>query len=151
MLKLKIHSELFIFQVDYVPRQECNTIQVPQVSQVPEEKCQQVPEQKCSTVQEQECHTEYEKECNTRHEQECHDEYKEECHTVNEQVCDAYTETKVDYVTKEKCATSRPVIHSSAHRFAIRVGRADQRGLNVRGSAVAASRTNANCVRSIAT
>merc|ERR1712035_149217 len=54
--------------------QECSSIQVPHVENVPEQKCRDVPEQKC--------HTRYEQECATRYEQECKTEYTQKCDTV---------------------------------------------------------------------
>ena len=70
----------------YVPRQECNTIQVPRTESVPEQKCHQVPEEKCETKFEQECRTEYEQKCETKYEQECETKYEQECSTHYEQV-----------------------------------------------------------------
>ena len=68
--------------------QECHSVQVPFVEQVPEQKCRNVSEQKC--------HTSYEQECSTRYEQKCNTEMKQEQHTTYEQKCDnQYEHVKV--------------------------------------------------------
>merc|ERR1711887_115924 len=81
------------------PRQQCNTVQVPnkvttyeqkchteydtEVEYKPREECrtvqvprtESVPEEKCEQVPEEKCETKYEEKCHTEYEQECHTRY----------------------------------------------------------------------------
>merc|ERR1712172_254404 len=87
------------------PRQQCNTVQVPNKVTTYEEKCtteydteveykpreecrtvqvprtESVPEEKCEQVPEEKCETKYEEKCTTEYEQECHTRYSKECKT----------------------------------------------------------------------
>merc|ERR1739848_301096 len=102
-LIMKVFGLLFLLGSAYCGGPSCTTVW--------ENKCWDEPRQQCNTVQvpnkvttyEQKCTTEYEQECNTRYSKECKTVYEEQCKTEHEKVCEKTTQTKTDYVTKNKC------------------------------------------------
>merc|ERR1739845_99194 len=82
------------------PRQQCNTVQVPNKVTTYEQKCTTVydteveykPREECRTVKvprtesvpEEKCEQVPEEKCETKYEEKCHTEYDQECKTVYE-------------------------------------------------------------------
>merc|ERR1739845_161089 len=92
---MKVFGLLFLLGSAYCGVPSCTTVW--------ENKCWDEPRQQCNTVQVPNKVTTYEQECNTRYSKECKTVYEEQCKTEHEKVCEKTTQTKTDYVTKNKC------------------------------------------------